>query len=155
MKLGQGLYALIGHQSTTRPIPPMMRPLPSHKSQSGHFTATFGVSSADSDDVSLSEPSVAAKTMGVFNCAAVLPMECCCVLIGWTENAAVDVINTSTSGTMEEIIVAFTLNLFLLFPLLNGLHLTLPLTNLLSRKPPVNIFLTGDGPRNPMTNAQA
>lgn len=47
IRLGHGRYALIGHHSNTVPMPPRMRPLPSHKSQSGHFFTTFNVDSPD------------------------------------------------------------------------------------------------------------
>ena len=42
MKLGQGRYALMGHQGKTTAMPPNIRPLPSHLSQSGHLTAGLG-----------------------------------------------------------------------------------------------------------------
>jgi len=38
MKFGQGRYGLMGHQGRISGIPPRMRPLPSQRSQSGHFT---------------------------------------------------------------------------------------------------------------------
>jgi hypothetical protein len=42
MKLGHGLYGLIGHHGRMVGIPPNMRPLPSHLSQFGHLTTGLG-----------------------------------------------------------------------------------------------------------------
>ena len=81
------------------------RPLPSQRSQSGHFTAGFGGSSAASDEISAeSTPSSAANSTGAGRCTVRRAFG------GWTEKAAADT-STASSGAIEEInrrfIVAF------------------------------------------------
>lgn len=68
MKLGQGRYALIGHHFRTRPMPPSILPLPSHKSQSGHFAGGLGdslLSSDNTDESSVDIPMEGAARDGI------------------------------------------------------------------------------------------